>query len=367
VHLSFFNPVKIVQSFDWIISVKEVLNEYKLSNPLIITSMGSKNRLALDKIFDPTTIFCDTNPNPTFISCQKAICFAQSKSFDSVIALGGGSVMDTAKVVMASLGTGIILIEELLEYNKPFTHRVPAIFLPTTHGTASEVTKWGTVWNMVEKKKYSISHDELYPHVALLDAQLTLSLPLDISLTTALDALSHSFEAIWNINANPTSTEYAIEAICSILRNIDHLKSDPNNLQIRAKLLLASNIAGLAFSNTKTAAAHSISYPLTIHYNIPHGIAASMSIIPLLKINSIAIETELKLIQEKLELKDFDSLKQKIQSIPGKTLKYSLQKWGIQKEELPQLVKQSFTKGRIDNNIVPLSENQVHSIFISMF
>ena len=135
------------------------------------------------------------------------------------------------------------------------------------------------------KKKYSISHPDLYPSSAILDGQLTLSLPLTTSIVTIMDALSHSFESIWNKNANPISTKYAIEAIKVILSNIDELKNNPKNNKIRTKILIASNKAGLAFSNTKTAASHAISYPLTQYYGIPHGIAASMPLIPLLKIN----------------------------------------------------------------------------------
>ena len=167
-----------------------------------------------------------------------------------------------------------------------FSQTIASIFLPTTHGTASEVTMWGTVWNMKEKKKYSISHPDLYPGVAILDGNLTLSLPLNISIMTVMDALSHSFESIWNKNANPTSTDFAISAICSILDNGEALKENPTDLAIRNNLLKAATVAGLAFSNTATAAAHSMSYPLTIHYGIPHGIASSISLIPLLEKNA---------------------------------------------------------------------------------
>ena len=122
------------------------------------------------------------------------------------------------------------------------------------------------------RKRNVDSHKNLYPKVAILDGNLTLSLPLNISIITVMDALSHSFESIWNKNANPTSTDFAISAICSILDNAEAFKKNPTDLEIRNNLLKASTVAGLAFSNTATAAAHSMSYPLTIHYGIPHGI-----------------------------------------------------------------------------------------------
>ncbi|SVE08333.1 uncharacterized protein METZ01_LOCUS461187, partial [marine metagenome] len=244
---------------------------------------------------------------------------------------------------------------------------VLSIFIPTTHGTGSEVTKWGTVWNTAEKKKYSISHQDLYPSIAILDANLMSSLPLDISIITTMDALSHSFESIWNKNANQTSIDYAVESICMILRNIESLKQNPSKLETRKILLKASNLAGLAFSNTKTAAAHSISYPLTINYGIPHGIASSLALLPLLRINMTAIEEELDLIRKKLELNDIYDLENLIRIIPDTLQKFNLESWGVNKDHLGELVEQSFTKGRMDNNIVNLSERDVYNILQSIY
>ena len=220
---------------------------------------------------------------------------------------------------------------------------------------------WGTIWNMSEKKKYSISHMDLYPDIAILDGNLTLSLPIDISIITTLDALSHSFEAIWNKNANEKSTIYAIEAISIILANVDTLKENPSDFNIRKNLIDASAKAGLAFSNTKTAAAHSISYPLTIRFGIPHGVASSISLVPLLEINGKQIKNPLDNICQTLNI-TFDELIQKIKKIPKGVIPYTLSEWGVAKSDLPQLVDESFTKGRMDNNIIDLTKDQVLEI-----
>jgi alcohol dehydrogenase class IV len=210
-------------------------------------------------------------------------------------------------------------------------------------------------------KKYSISHPDLYPSVALLDCNLTLSLPLNISIITIMDALSHSFEAIWNKNANSKSTEYAVEAITLIIKNIEKFKNTPNDLKIRKKLLIAANKAGLAFSNTKTAAAHSISYPLTIYYGIPHGVASSISLLPLLEINRKLIEEPVERICKNNEL-TYEELKQTIKEIPQGIIPYTLDKWEIPEDQLPKLAEESFTKGRMDNNIKNLSKHDVRKI-----
>ena len=176
-----------------------------------------------------------------------------------------------------------------------------------------------------------------------------------------MDALSHSFEAIWNKKANLKSTDFAITAICSILNNVEALKKNPSNINIRNNLLEAATTAGLAFSNTTTAAAHSISYPLTLHYTIPHGVASSITLIPLLEINRELIIESLNKICNNNQL-TFNTLKQTIKDIPLGVIPYTLHEWGVPKNKLVKLVGESFTKDRMGNNIVDLNQNDVKSI-----
>ncbi len=363
---TYFNPVKIIYTENWFHELKRSQNNLDMSNPIIITSPGNRKRLHLDSEFNPVSIFSNIRQNPNFVDCDNVIKFCKGMNYDGVIALGGGSVMDLAKVVLAHLSLGKTDIIDLIEHKKKYPKFIPSIFLPTTHGTASEVTMWGTVWDKKEKRKYSISHPKLYPNTAILDGNLTLTLPMEISITTVLDALSHSFESIWNKNANIKSTENAITAICLIIENCAQLKKRSNDLAIRNNLLKASTTAGLAFSNTTTAAAHSISYPLTIRYGIPHGIASSISLIPLLKINGKYIQESLDKICHVLDL-NYAELNQKIKNIPEGIIPFTLAEWGIAKNELPILAKESFTKGRMDNNIVDLTEENVNNILMSIY
>jgi alcohol dehydrogenase class IV len=363
---NYFNPVKIIKTNNWQSELNKSIKNLKISAPIIVTTPGNRNRLSLDSKFDPQSIFSDFGSNPNFEDCINVIEFCQKNIFDGVIALGGGSAMDLAKVVVAHLCLGKSDIYELIEYKEKFPRTIPSIFLPTTHGTASEVTMWGTIWNMKEKKKYSISHPSLYPNIAILDGNLTMSLPLDISITTVMDALSHSFEAIWNVNSNQFSSDLAIEAISIILQNVNRLKKNPSDKLARKKLLNASNKAGLAFSNTKTAAAHSISYPLTIHFGIPHGIASSITILELLNINKKSINPVIdKLL--KINMISYDQLISKIKSIPIGVVPFSLSEWGVKEEDLDLIVDHSFTSDRIENNIIKLSKNDIINILHEVY
>lgn len=362
----YFNPVQIVKTDDWRSELTANINILNITNPIIVTSEGNRKRLHLDSMFLHKNIFSEVDNNPTFVNCEKALTFCNNRNFDGVIAIGGGSAMDLAKVVMSHLCLEKENIYELINFTEPYPRKIPSIFLPTTHGTGSEVTMWGSIWDMVGKKKYSISHIGLYPNVAILDGNLTITLPLGISITTVMDALSHSFESIWNKNANPTSTNYAISAICSIIKNVLKLKEDPHNPNIRNNLLSASTSAGLAFSNTKTAAAHSISYPLTIQYGIPHGVASSISLIPMLDIMRNSIMETLNQICKNNKI-TFDELKESIRSIPQGVIPYKLSLWGVHEDDIPNLVKTSFTKGRMDNTIIDLNESDIFSILKNIY
>ena len=271
---NYFNPVKVINSKNWLEDLNEKIKLLKIKSPLIVTTKGNNKRLELTKFFSKNHIYTDVSQNPNFNDCRDIITFCKSIMFDSVISIGGGSVMDISKVVIAHACSGLDDIKDILNFKNNFSKDIYSIFIPTNHGTGSEVTKWGTIWDMDHGIKHSISNDSLYPKFAILCPSLMLTLPLKESIITTMDALSHSFESIWNKNSNPVSTRLAIKSICLILENINELKLDPDNLNVRENLLLASNLAGLAFSNTKTASAHSISYPLTIQYGfhmeLPH-------------------------------------------------------------------------------------------------
>ena len=157
----------------------------------------------------------------------------------------------------------------------------PIYAIPTTAGTSSELTKWATIWDNATLTKHSLSDEKLYPKAAFYDANLALSLPRETTIFTALDALSHACESIWNKNANPISTHFALNAIKIILCDLSPLSENLRSLPLRTSLMQASIYAGLAFSNTQTALAHALSYPLTMKFGTPHGLACSFSL-PLL-------------------------------------------------------------------------------------
>ncbi len=362
--MRYYNPVKI--SFDTDFG-KEILKlAGKNKKRLIFCYDGFEKTPLFQSISDNSGndhVISDVEENPSLQSIDKALEFAHGFRPDIVVAIGGGSVIDTAKVVRFGLYLNSSSVKELLDGgatrisgNKPLF-----IAVPTTHGTGSEVTMWATVWDKIENKKYSVSNLENYPDHAVYDHRLFATLPLHVSVSSTLDALSHSFEALWNRNSNPVSDHFAFESIKLIVKNID-LLIDPVPEQVRKELILSSMYAGLSFSNTKTAAAHSISYPLTLNYGIPHGIACSMPLFPLLKINKKGMEAKLKRLFMNCEVKDHEDLEKKIRSSVSGKVSFTLSEFGVKEDDLDSLVGQCFTKERMANNIVELNGDDVRKV-----
>ncbi|WP_137918129.1 iron-containing alcohol dehydrogenase PsrA [Hydrogenophaga sp. 2FB] len=195
-----------------------------------------------------------------------------------IVAVGGGSAIDTAKALMVGTASGRFNeLIDLLATGAAFTpHAVKRLIaVPTTAGTGSEVTPWATIWDRERQKKYSLHLPQTWPSVAVIDPELMLSLPASVTLQSGLDALSHALESIWNVNANPVSDTFAVAAVSDILDVLPRLMRDLGNVELRGRMALAALKAGMAFSNTKTALAHSISYEMTLRYGLPHGIACS--------------------------------------------------------------------------------------------
>jgi len=362
--MNYYNPVKILFDKPYAEEIEKISDLKK--KRMIFCYNGFEKSELFDSLSDKNgddLVYSESEENPSVQSIDKVLRLAMDFKPEIVLAIGGGSVIDTAKVVRYGLYLNQSSVNKIIQgevagisINKPLL-----IAVPTTHGTGSEVTMWATVWDKVKNKKYSISDSDNYPEYAIYDHRLFETLPLAVSVSSTLDALSHSFEALWNKNCNPVSDHFAFESIKLIEKNMDML-TDTIPVKARKELILASMYAGLSFSNTKTAAAHSISYPLTLRYGIPHGIACSMPLFPLLKINRKGIEDKLVKLFMNCRSRNIEEFEQRIkEAVAGKVL-FSLSEFGVNEDELDGLVGESFTKERMANNIIELNSRDVRSI-----
>ena len=221
----------------------------------------------------------EPNPEVTWFEARYG-AFWKEHGGCAALAVGGGSVIDTAKILLTATSKGTFedLLAALSAGRQPEVAKACALVaVPTTAGTGSEVTPWATLWDRSSSvpKKYSLHVDEIWPAQAIVDPSLTLSAPGSVTRNSALDALSHSLESIWNVNSNGVSDALAVEAARTVIETLPRLLASPADRALRTAMSRASLMAGLAFSNTRTALAHSISYEMTLKHGLPHGLACS--------------------------------------------------------------------------------------------
>ena len=233
------------------------------------------------------TVYSDCAADPPAPVVRKAVAAAKEAKADGIIGLGGGSSMDTAKVVAILMNSGQTL-EDVYGMDKVAGPRPPMVMIPTTAGTGSEVTNISVV-TTEDDQKIGILADQLYADIAILDASLTLGLPRETTAATGIDAMVHAIEAFTSkVKKNPVSDALAKEALRLLAGNIVKACTARDDLAAREAMLLGAMLAGQAFSNAPVAAVHAMAYPIGALFHVPHGLSNSLMLAPVLKFNAEA-------------------------------------------------------------------------------
>lgn len=230
-------------------------------------------------------------PDPPETIVLDAAAKAKSFGADIIIGFGGGSSMDTAKLVAALVGSSQALAD-MYGVDQVNGERLPLALIPTTAGTGSEVTPVSIVTVDGSQKK-GVSSPVLYADLALLDAELTIGLPKHITAATAIDAMVHAIEAYTSkIHKNPVSDDLALRAIVKLQGNIELVCDNGADIRAREEVLLGAMLAGQAFANAPVAAVHALAYPLGGTFHVPHGLSNSLVLPAVLEFNSSVAEKE---------------------------------------------------------------------------
>ncbi|MEM8982678.1 MAG: iron-containing alcohol dehydrogenase [Pseudomonadota bacterium] len=220
-------------------------------------------------------VYSDVVPDPSDDVIRSAALRAKQFAANVVIGIGGGSSMDTAKLV-AVLANSDQALETMYGVNAVTGARLPLALVPTTAGTGSEVTPISVV-TVGETTKMGVSSPVLYPDIAILDASLTLGLPASTTAATGIDAMVHAIEAYTSrLKKNPISDQLACMALKALHANIERVCTDGNDTEAREAMLLASMQAGQAFANAPVAAVHALAYPLGATFHVAHGLSNSL-------------------------------------------------------------------------------------------
>jgi alcohol dehydrogenase class IV len=245
-----------------------------LNNPMKIVEQTGIETVVLD----------DLPPEPTYMQSQKLVDQFRESGADFIMAVGGGSVMDTAKLASV-LATDQYGIRELLEKPELAKKCVKTLMIPTTAGTGAEATPNAIVAVPEKELKVGIVNVNMIADYVILDAVMIKSLPRKIAAATGVDALAHAIECFTSNKANPFSNIFALEALDMILNNIIPACDNPEDMEAKNKMLIASFYAGVAITASGTTAVHALSYPLGGKYHIAHGVSNAILLAPVMRFN----------------------------------------------------------------------------------
>ena len=282
--------------FDKIKQLTNILKSFNASKVFLVTGKSSYQLSGVDEeisklssIFEFTR-FYEFQKNPCIEDVETGIALFQQMNIDITVAIGGGSVIDMAKLInilapQSGEPTAYIRQESLLK-----VHPVPLIAIPTTAGSGSEATHFAVVY--IDKYKYSLAHQSILPKATIIDPNLSMTLPKSVTATSGMDALCQAIESYWSIHSTKQSRAYASKAIKIIISHLAITYYEPTPKR-RLYLAQAAHYAGKAINITKTTAAHAFSYPFTSFFDIPHGHAVSLTIGSLLEYNSKVTDMDL--------------------------------------------------------------------------
>jgi len=299
---NFKNPTEIIYGIGAINELKSIIENQNFKRIMIITDQGIVRAGLINQINErikdsKSIIFDNVEPNPSVQTCEAAYKQASEFGAEVVIAVGGGSSIDVAKAVclLATNEGRIVDYEGIDTFVNPI---LPLIAIPTTAGTASEVTIFTVITDLEREYKLTVGGYKLAPRWAILDPNMTITVPKHITASTGIDALVHAIESFTSTKSFPISAGLAREAIRLISSNLRQATFNGDNVEARDNMLMGSLLAGLAFNNTRLGACHAMSHPISAMFQVPHGIANSILIPHVMEFNALANPDKFAIIAE---------------------------------------------------------------------
>lgn len=359
---SYYMPTKILFETNGLKKIGELLGKEDLKSALIVTDKGIVNAGLLEDLKDSLNksnityhIFDSVEPNPRASTIRRGLEFQKDHDNDVVIGIGGGSSIDTAKAI-AAMATNAGDILDYEGVGKIVNNPLPIVAVPTTAGTGSEVTASTVITDEKTLFKAAIVSEKLFPKLAILDASLTLKCPPHITSSTGMDALTHALESYVSKQGNPISKSIALHAITLITENLSRAYFYGSDIESRARMLEASMLAGLAFSQTRLGNVHAISQSFGGVFDVPHGIANATLLPFILKFNLPACIEEMVEVAKamKIDVNIGDKL-QIAEKVIEKVIEWNelydipdnTRALGVKLEEIEKLINDSMRSGNI--------------------
>ncbi len=365
---SFELPTKIEYGIGAAQSLADQVKKLNARKVLLVTDKGVVSSGLLERIAGPLAahklkwkVFDNVEPNPKDYNVQQGTEIASRFDPDCLVALGGGSPIDCAKAIAVVAHQGGA-VRDYEGPNKIGADVLPLIAIPTTAGTGSEVTFSSVITDSTEKFKFSIKDPRIAPKVALVDPEMTLTMPPELTASTGMDALTHAIEAFTAKASEPIADSAALYAVELITRYLRIAVSEGNNLEARAGMLLGSVLAGIAFSHADVAAVHCVAEALGGKYDAAHGVCNAIVLPAVMAYNLeyckeryARIAAAMGLACENVDqgaqqaVKEVKKLASDVQ-LPG------FNSLGVQEKDLEELAVNSFKNGSNIDNPRPMTK-----------
>ncbi len=359
---SFSLPVNIIFGSGRINELAQHISE-DIQRILIVSEKNvAEKSLALTAVKDQLEgkdlwIFLDVEENPSFETVEAGGVLARQNDCQLIIGVGGGSPMDAAKGI-AMLATNKESLKNLIEMPDLPTDPLPVICIPTTSGTGSEVTPYAVFTDRSGKNKCGYGHDKIFPQLALLDPELSFSMPKQVTINTGLDALTHSIEAFLSTESFAMNDMIALESIRKV---IDHLPgAAKNNHTDMEAMAYASMLGGIAITHGGTILLHIMGYPLTVYQEIPHGKANAIllpSVIDYLRLHS-TVKDKIAILDQMFSAAG--GIKEFVNKLGVST---KLSDYGIQESDFDHYVKKVIVKGDLKITPAKIEEQDIYKIY----
>ena len=362
--------------------VKTILKQEASKKALVFTDKGVAGAGLLDKLLAVLDeagveykIFAELKPEPAYTDVESVVEQMNRENGDIILAIGGGSVMDAAKLCSLLKGSSYT-VKDLLSDPLLATKQLKTVMIPTTCGTGSEATCNAIVAIPEEQSKKGIVNAEMIPDYVILDAQMISGLPAPIVAATGVDALAHVVECFTSKKATPLSDTYAVAGAKLIFRNIERAYNNPADMEAKNSMLLGAFYGGVAITGSGTTAVHALSYPLGGKYHIAHGVSNAILFAHVMAFNKDACagrlaelcdavypECAAKTVEEKA-----DYMIGRIAAIVKNTnIPVDLNTFGVKMEDLDFLVDAGSRQQRLlVNNMKELSLADIRSIYLKV-
>lgn len=360
-------------------NITEIIKKEKAEKLLVFTDKGIRNAGLLDKLthlLDESgteyQVFDNLTAEPTYQDVERVIQEAEDYKGNLIVAIGGGSVMDAAKICSVLKGADYT-VKDLLENPKQARKQIRTVMIPTTCGTGSEATCNAIVAIPEEESKKGIVNDSMIPDYVFLDAAMIAELPKSIIAATGVDALAHAVECFTSKKATPFSDTYAMASAKLIFHNIRRAYNEPENMEAKNNMLLGAFYGGVAITGSGTTAVHALSYPLGGKYHIAHGVSNAILFAHVMEYNREACSKRLAVLcdgvfPEKEVLSEAEKAEYMIRQIADivkvTNIPTDLKEFGVKKEDLDFLVDAGSKQTRLlVNNMRELELEDIRNLY----